>query len=611
MPSPQQVRPRAKSAFAAAFLSLIFPGLGHAYAGAYQRALIFAAPILLFIALVGGIALRMTKPELAGLVLANLTPLLIVNVVLLIYRGAAIVDAWRVTSFINAYESSGDGRLGRPRVILNPLSIAGLATVLLVMAGAHAVVAKYDLTAMRLVNCVFDENGTASCDETGDGAGASASPGDSGPADSADATPTDAPASPIGSVTGPAPSQTPLPAWNGKDRLNILLIGVDQRPGDKTFNTDTLIVVSIDPSTGHVAMFSLPRDSSGVPVPPGRPQQVWGATYPLKINRWYLDNVGHSELWPGNSNTRGYNALKAILGNLYGLDIRYYVQVNFQGFQDVVDALGGVTINVQNPVIDDNYPGRAGHVLRVYIPAGVQHMDGAEALIYARSRHGKRGLGSDDYDRGARQQRVLLSLREQTNVSAVLPQLDTLVTALVHSVKTDIPPSILPQLLGLADSVDTKNIRSYVFAPPLYGTQGYFNGTFKEIPNVGRIRAAVRDAFTVDPAAEAVREKLAEEAATIFVLNGSGQPGQAANIAGFLDYQGMEASAPNQRPRGSPSTTRIVAYNGAETKVPDTIAYLQQLFGVQVTTATDPNAHADIIVTTARTTPSLTPPPIP
>jgi LCP family protein required for cell wall assembly len=357
-------------------------------------------------------------------------------------------------------------------------------------------------------------------------------------------------------------------------------------------------------------MLSLPRDTVDVPVPPGPAQQFWGLTYGNKINSWFTANRGRADLWPGNDRQRGYNALKAILGNLYGVDIRYYVQVNFDGFVRVIDALGGVTINVQKPVVDDYYPGKAGKLLRIYIPTGVQHMDGTQALVYARSRHGKNGVGSDDYDRGARQQRLLVSLVAETNVAALLPNLDKLVAAGKKAVQTDIPTSILPRLLGLADKVDIKNIRSYVFAPPLYGTQGIFNGTFKLIPNVPRIRQAARDAFRVDAKAEAQRRALAEEAATVSVLNGSGLTGQASTISSFLDYQGIVASAPRQA-ADRVARTRIVAYNGAEASLADTAKYLANLFGVTVDTATDPAVTVDFIITTARNTPALTPPPAP
>jgi len=337
MLTAQEARPRARSPFVAAFLSLLFPGLGHAYAGAHQRALAFAAPPLLLVALFAGVAIRMDRGELLGWLMANLQPIFVANVIALVYRGVAVIDAWRVTAFLNAYRDSGGGRLGRPRVPVSMLSGAGLLAVLITMSGAHAAVAKYDLTAQDFVSCVFDDEGTATnCDDEGE-PGATGAPDDSG----AVGTPDESLDIPTGPVGTPLPSQGQLPQWNGTDRLNVLLLGVDQRPGEGVFNTDTMIVVSIDPASGQVAMLSLPRDTVDVPVPAGPAQRFWGLTYRNKINSWFSANRNRADLWAGSPKQRGYNALKAILGNLYGIDIRYYVQVNFDGFRKVVDALGG------------------------------------------------------------------------------------------------------------------------------------------------------------------------------------------------------------------------------------------------------------------------------
>ena len=398
-----------------------------------------------------------------------------------------------------------------------------------------------------------------------------------------------------------------IPPWDGKERLNILLIGADQRPNDNTFNTDTLIVVSIDPLTKQVAMFSLPRDTVDVPIPPGPARSTFGSVYRGKINGWWTNIHLRSDFYPGTKKTRGYNGLKAILGNLYKLDIKYFVEVNFDGFRSIVDEMGGVTINVQVPVSDDRFPSTDGRLRRVYIPSGIQHMTGAEALRYARSRH-----GSTDFDRGVRQQRVLLSLREQADPQALIPRLPELIKALEKAVSTDIPANQLAPLLGLASEVDTKNIRSYVFTPPFYQKE-YLSSPrgYIIVPNVPRIRAAVKDAFTTDPADEATRQALAEEAAGVWVLNGTSDRNRGTRLAGFLDYHGLAASAPRQKPPGAvPADTTIVAYNGAETKYPATIAYLEKTFGVTVTTETDPAIRTDIIVTVGKATPDLEAPPL-
>jgi LCP family protein required for cell wall assembly len=602
MSTPRRA-PRSRSAFAAAFLSLLFPGLGHAYAGAYARALGFAALPLLALALGAGIVLRADRYQLLGFVIQDsvLTAVFVLNVVALLYRVAAAVDAWQVARFLNAVDVSGDGRLGRSRVPVTPLSVAGLLGVLLVMAGGHVVVARYDTLALGFVNCVFTDGSDPSCDLPS----ASPSPagsGDAQPSDSAGdvPSPTDAAPTPIGTAGSGAPAPS-LPPWDGKERLNILLIGSDQRPGDSSFNTDTLIVVSVDPASKQVAMFQLPRDSVGVPVP-ANARSVWGSVYQGKINSWLTQNRGRGDLWQGSSSTtRGFNALKAILGELYGIKIPYYVMVNFAGFEHAVDTLGGVQINVQIPVTDDHYPGDDG-TQRVYIPAGPQQMSGKDALVYARSRH-----GSNDFDRGRRQQRVLLSLRDQVNPQAVLANLPALIDALKRSVKTDIPTSLIGPLLSLSQQVDTKDLRSFVFAPPYFSTDMYgpSHGTNSNIViNTSRIRRAVASAFTLDPKLLAQQERLAAEQARVWVLNGSGQAGLSSNVAGYLEYAGLDASAPNQRP-ATIATTKIVVYNGAEADMSDTITYLEGLFKVTVTTATDPAVTVDMIVTLGRNAPHL------
>jgi LCP family protein required for cell wall assembly len=615
MQRPQESRPRGRSPFVAAVLALLFPGLGHAYAGAYHRALGFAAGPILVAALVAGVALRAQPTQLIGFVLTPwvLPGVLVLDVLILLYRLVAIVDAYRVTAYLNAMSVSGGGRLGRPRVIFNAVSLAGLAAVVLVMSGGHVVVARYDLLALDALSdpCVFlsqdsSSNDTSSsndnCDNATPSPSGSLEPTDE-PIDSATPSPTDTPLPPVGTAL---PNAT-IPPWNGTERLNILLIGSDQRPNEGTYNTDTLIVVSIDPVSRQVAMFSLPRDSSDLPLPPGPLANAFsGGIYPNKINSLFTTVRNRPDLVAGTNRTRGYNALKQVLGYLYRLDIKYFVEVNFEGFKKVVDAMGGVTINVQVPVLDESYPSDTGRLARVYIPSGIQHMTGAQALVYARSRH-----GSDDFDRGYRQQRVLTSLREQADVATLIPRIPQLVAAFKATVRTDIPQGELAKLAGLAGSVDTKDIRSYVFSFPRYGTQtGPGAPVYKYLPNVSKIRTAVANAFKVDPQLEDTRAALGEENGTVWVLNGSGRQGQAATLAAYLEYYGLTASAPNQKPdTAGLSGTRIVVYNGAEARLTDTIAFLETTFKTKVVLKNDPAMSANIVITTTNASPNLTPPP--
>jgi LCP family protein required for cell wall assembly len=606
MQREQETRPRARSPFVAAVLSLLFPGLGHAYAGAYQRALGFAAPPVLVGALLAGIFLRMDAPQLIAFVLNPLVipGVFVLNLVVLIYRLAAIVDAYRVTAFLNGLATSGGGRLGRPRLVFNPLSVAGLLAVILVMSGIHVVVARYDILANDVLDdpCIFitnDTDSTANCDASPSASTSDSGGPSTGPLDS----PTPSPSAPP--IQGSALPAATIPPWDGTQRLNILLIGSDQRPQENTYNTDTLIVVSIDPVAKQVAMFSLPRDSTDLPLPPGTPlARAYNGIYPNKINSLFTAVRNRADLVPGTNTTRGYNALKSVLGNLYQLDIKYFVEVNFDGFKQVVDAMGGVTINVQVPVIDDSYPADSGRHARIYIPAGIQHMTGSQALIYARSRH-----GSDDFDRGYRQQRVLTSLREQANIPNLIPRIPDLYKAFQKTVRTDIPRDQLAKLAGLAGSVNTKDIRSYVFSFPRYGTQ-ILGPIYKYLPDVSKIRVAVANAFKVDPQLEDTRAALGDEDGVIWVLNGGSPVGLASSLAAYLEYYGLTASAPAGKPNTTGlQTTKIIVYNGAEARLPETIAFLEQKLKVQVQLKQDPAVSVDVIITTGRSTPNLSPPP--
>ena len=587
MTRPQEPRRRARSAFTAAFLSLIFPGLGHAYAGAWYRALGFAAAPFLFLALALGVV-GTYRLELVGVVLqpAVLVSLLVGNGVALLYRAIAAVDAYRVTLYLNRWDE-GAGRLGPSRSMLAPISVAGLLAVLLVMTGGHAAVAYYDLQALDLVQGIFSPGGESSTPDP------SASPAASDVA----GNPSEAP------VSTPPPGATALPAepsaqpWDGTERLNVLLIGSDRRPGEGSYNTDTLIVASIDPASGQVAMFSLPRDTTGVPLA-GPARSFFGTTWNRKINALFQQARARPDIFPGGTQS-GYQALKDTLGGLYGLDIQYFVEVDFGGFTQVVDALGGVTINVQLPVVDDYYPGDKG-ALRVYIPTGVQHMTGAEALVYARSRH-----ASTDFDRASRQQRVILSLRQQADFATMLQRLPDLVKSTKKAVKTDFPVAKLPELIDLASKIDVGNVRSYVFTPPRYGTEGYVNGMYVLQANVQAIRTAAANAFTFDPREEAGRQAIAEEGARVWVVTSTGEPDRATDVAGYLEYQGFAASAPRGRnPDTVEPTTAVIAYNGADTRFPETIAWLEAHFKVTVTPVTDAKAGTDIQVVQGTKTPT-------
>jgi LCP family protein required for cell wall assembly len=396
------------------------------------------------------------------------------------------------------------------------------------------------------------------------------------------------------------PGATPAPRWDGKERLNVLLVGIDQRGNSASFNTDTLIVASVDPVNGTVTMFSIPRDTVDFPVPAGA-QRLYGATYGNKINSYYASAGRHPDVFPAGP----MPALREMLGNFYGMKIDYSLMVNFSGFQEIVDALDGVRVTARNPVTDDSYPLGGGRHARIHILAGVHAMDGAEALIFARSRH-----GSSDFDRAARQQQVISAIRAQSDMAAISRNLPSLAAALKDSLKSDFPQQDLPLLLDLIAQIDSGSIRSIVFTPPIYQTVGSDARGYIITPNIAKIRDAVLQAFAAQPTKEEREgEAIAREAARIWVLNGTGRKGEAGVLATALSRAGLDASAPSAV---TPSEigllkTRFVVYNGAEQRMPISLALLEKLLGIKATLIDDPNVTVDVEIITGADVPTITP----
>lgn len=601
-PAPVIRRP---SPFAAAALGLLFPGLGHLYAGRPMRALAFAAPAFIGVSLLGGVLVSGAGRQ--SLVASVFSPdalqaILLLDALVFLYRLAAIVDGYRVARQLSL-PPTRRGR--RARAALQPLSVAGLAAVVLALGLAHAALARDDRIAYDTLTAITSTDGTVGL------SGPSATPAGTAGAAAAAETPSPTSSGPTASATtSPSPVSSAVP-WNGTGRLNVLIVGTDQRPPDPTFNTDTMIVASIDPTSGAIAMFSIPRDTVGVPLPASWPAAAqWGGVYPLKINSLWTKAVGSPGLFPFPDATRGPEALKGALGQLLGIPIRYYVSVNFAGFRSVIDTLGGVMIDVQIPVEDYSFPTDDGRgAIKLYVPPGFQLMSGEEALIYARARH-----QTNDFDRSQRQQRVIVSVRAQTDLLSLLDpnRLQAISDALRTSVHTDFPATQLPALISLLESVDTSNLRSTVFTPPVYQVECNDPSLacyYSLSPKVAAIQQAVRDAFTVDPALERSRQLLASENGRVWVLGGAGIAGQAGAIADYLDYLGVPALVPpvngGRAPGAVHPTTVVTFYNGAAQRLPETVRVLAATFGVPITTRTDPSVTVDVIVISGTHTPAL------
>lgn len=249
-------------------------------------------------------------------------------------------------------------------------------------------------------------------------------------------------------------------------QLNVLILGVDGR-GTEGFlsRTDSIMVMGVKPSQVRVSLLSIPRDLF-IDAPGFGSQRVNTITL-----------LGEQQ----QSGT-GPALLSQSISNTFGIPINRYIRLDFQGFVDLINAVGGITVDVERVIVDDLYPTEDGGVISIRFDSGVQEMDGERALIYARTRH-----ADDDYQRAARQQQV---------VSALLAKLAN-------------PVRWLVALRVLGNNIDTNlNLIDLIaLAPPVILNRGRFEQLVinrdyiigspegHALPNVGSITPWLTERF--------------------------------------------------------------------------------------------------------------------
>lgn len=262
-----------------------------------------------------------------------------------------------------------------------------------------------------------------------------------------------------------------LPDWDKKDRINVLLLGVDRREQEEIPRSDTIIVVTIDPLTKDVSMLSIPRDL--LVTIPGYGENKINAAYALGAN----------------SPITGPGLVRATIEYNFGIPIHYYAEVDFDGFVRIVDTLGGVVVDVPAPIKDDEYPGEDYNYTRIYFAPGLQRMDGKTALRYVRTRH-----DDNDFSRGYRQQQVLRALREQGLRLDLIRKAPQLVDSLGDTVRTDLSPTQVLALAKLGTEIPRDRIHSYTL---LDATTSYWEPgqPFYLIPNWQAVQAILDQMF--------------------------------------------------------------------------------------------------------------------
>ena len=298
-------------------------------------------------------------------------------------------------------------------------------------------------------------------------------------------------------------TEEPPPAWTGKERLNVLVLGIDTREGDPaTRNTDTMLVVSLDPLNKTAAMLSIPRD-----VYIDKP-----GTYQGKIN--------------GAFGFGGPTLTRKLVDDLLGIRINAYALVNFEAFNKIVDGVGGVIVDVPRPVRDESYPTPDYGVERIDILGGPQLMHGDVALQYARSRH-----DTNDYSRAKRQQQVIGALRNRLGQPEALRTLPALIDTVGTTLETDFDPANVLPLARTGTGIDSANITSDVLYPcggdyPHCELTAISNNGFFLLPDRAKIRDLAAQIF-YDP-------KIRQEAATVEVMNTGARAGAAKDVADRL-----------------------------------------------------------------------------
>jgi LCP family protein required for cell wall assembly len=254
--------------------------------------------------------------------------------------------------------------------------------------------------------------------------------------------------------------------WAGRDRVNLLLLGGDGSVHRDGVRTDSMILASIDTHTGRTVMFSLPRNLEKARFPVDSPlHELYpdGFTGSTDEANWLLNAVYGQvpALHPGvlgRSDNEGADALKQAVSGTLDLPVDYYVLVNLLGFRQLVDAMGGVTVNINVPIpIGGNTD--LGIPPDDYLQPGPdQRLDGFEALWYSRGRY-----GSDDYQRMERQRCMIDAIIGEVKPWTLLRRYQDLAATGKQIMRTDIPSELMPAFVDLALEVKGAPVRSVVF----------------------------------------------------------------------------------------------------------------------------------------------------
>ncbi len=349
-------------------------------------------------------------------------------------------------------------------------------------------------------------------------------------------------------TTGDDTSAKAFPAIdpNGVEAINILLMGTDARPEDTdAARTDTLILLTLNPQTRTAGMLSLPRD---LYVP------IHRQGYEAKINMAYV--IGEDERYPGG----GAQLTMDTVSDFVQQPIDYYVRLNFHGFIELVDLIGGIDVLVPHEIHDEEYPTEDYGYETFHLDAGLQHLDGETALKFARTRN-----IDNDYGRAKRQQQVIRAVVDKVlavdMIPTLLPKLPTIFYTMRSSVDTNIPMTKQIELAQLLRSVAPREIRQEVL-DNRYGEETYSEYGEWILRADPQKKEAILKRFFADPGPTPVGSDTTDlRWVRVEILNGTNQPGIAAKARDLLEARGWQITTIDDADRKNYSQTLLINYS--------------------------------------------------
>ena len=449
---------------AAGIADLFIPGLGHAFVGRRRAAILFFVPVGLALA---GLLLLYASGGFTAILAWVVTPgvlpfLAVANIALGTWRIVAALDAARGTT--------------KPKLAFGVIVPAAFLFVLV----PHLWLGSTIAATSDFLDDTF-AHGPEITQEPDD----TPPPGwtyapdveeTEGPSFSLDPSftpgPTGTPRPPMTSGTGSLPGlnvavpwQRPgAEPWGSDGRFDLLLLGSDAGRDRWSRRMDVMLLVEIDVATGKVAMIGIPRNLVNAPFPPGPARDaVACGCFQKLLNALYVEaTVLHPDRWPGTGAVSGIGAVRSVVSEITGRPIDAVLVADMWGVIKVVDAMGGIDINVPASVYDAKYSDPVYGRIELYIPKGQQRFDGRLALAYARSRH-----QDSDYGRMARQQTLLLAIRDHIGAQTILNAPD-LFNAAKGFTWTDLPRDSLPNLVTLFSKAANASVKQLRIVPPTY-----------------------------------------------------------------------------------------------------------------------------------------------